>query len=48
MPSTAGVTIHDAVTVKLNGSGEILHIVNDRGAAVTVNGQAQYLVTYPQ
>ncbi len=47
VPSAAGVTIHDAVTVKLNGSGEIVHIVNNTGTAATVNGQAQYLVTYP-
>jgi hypothetical protein len=34
VPVTPGVRIRDAVSVFLNGDGEITHVVNDKGAAV--------------
>lgn len=49
VPNRAGVGIHDAGTVWLNGSGEITHVINGTGAAVN-KGYADKLspvVTYP-
>jgi hypothetical protein len=46
VPNVVGVTIHDAVSVLLNGSGQITHIVDNAGTLASVSGKPQYLVTY--
>lgn len=49
VPDKSGVTIHDAGTVWLNGSGSITHVINGTGAAVN-SGYADKLspvVLYP-
>ena len=48
VPDTAGVTLHDILTVSLGGNGTISHIVNNSGA--TAQGTATVpvnLVSYP-
>lgn len=47
VPNAPGVKVNDAVTVVLNGSGSITHIVNGAGPAAVKNGGAVYLTTYP-
>jgi hypothetical protein len=47
VPDTSGVTLHDSLTVFLNGNGGIDHVVNDTGAAVDNTNQVTNLVTYP-
>ncbi len=47
VPDTSGVTLHDVLTVFLNGSGGIDHVVNDTGAAVNNTNQVTNIVTYP-
>ncbi len=47
VPDTPGVTLHDSLTVFLNGNGGIDHVVNDTGAAVDNTNQVTNLVTYP-
>jgi len=47
VPVTAGVVLHDILTVFLNGDGGIDHVVNDTGAAVNSTNQVTNIVTYP-
>jgi hypothetical protein len=47
VPNTAGVKLHDVLTVFLNGNGGIEHVVNDTGAAVNSSNQVTNLVSYP-
>jgi hypothetical protein len=46
-PNTAGVTIHHACSVFLNGNGEITHIVNNIGAAAKSGSTKQTVTEYP-
>ena len=45
IPST--VELHDILTVFLNGSGGIDHVVNNTGAAVNSTNQVTNIVDYP-
>lgn len=47
VPVTAGVVLHDILTVFLSGNGGIDHVVNDTGAAVNSSNQVTNIVTYP-
>jgi hypothetical protein len=47
VPVTAGVKLHDILTVFLNGNGGIDHVVNDTGAAVNSTNQVTNIVSYP-
>ncbi len=47
VPVTAGVKLHDILTVFLNGNGGIDHVVNDTRAAVDATNQETNLVSYP-
>jgi hypothetical protein len=47
VPDPPGVQLHDLLTVFLNGSGGIDHVVNDTGAAVSSSNQVTNLVSYP-
>ena len=47
VPVTPGVQLHDILTVFLNGSGGIDHVVNDTGAAVNSTNQVTNIVNYP-
>jgi hypothetical protein len=47
VPDVAGVTLHDVLTVFLNGNGGIDHVINDTGAAVNSTNQVTNIVTYP-
>jgi hypothetical protein len=47
VPVTTGVKLHDILTVFLNGSGGIDHVVNDTGAAVNSTNQVTNVVSYP-
>jgi len=47
VPVTAGVQLHDILTVFLNGNGGIDHVVNDTGAAVNSSNQVTNVVSYP-
>jgi hypothetical protein len=42
-PVAPGVRIRDAVSVFLSGSGEIRHVVNDKGAAANASSYISYL-----
>ncbi len=48
VPDTAGVKMHDLLTVSLNGAGTIDHVINGVGEAVTPTHQGpSYVVSYP-
>lgn len=47
VPDSPGVKLSDVLTVFLNGSGGIDHVVNDIGAAVNASNQVTNLVSYP-
>jgi hypothetical protein len=47
VPVTAGVKLHDILTVYLTGFGGIDHVVNDTGAAVNATNQVTNIVSYP-
>jgi hypothetical protein len=47
VPVTAGVKLHDILTVFLNGNGGIDHVVNDTGARVDSTNQVTNIVSYP-
>jgi hypothetical protein len=47
VPVTSAVDLHDILTVFLNGSGGIDHVVNDTGAAVNGTNQVTNIVDYP-
>jgi hypothetical protein len=48
VPVTAGVRLHDLLTVEL-GAGTLDHVVNDTGAPVTsaAVGVPSFVVSYP-
>ena len=45
-PVAKGVLLNDMVTVKLNGSGQITHIVNSTGPTASSDGTPEYLVSF--
>jgi len=48
VPDTAGVKMHDLLTVSLNGAGTIDHVINGIGAPVTPTHQGPtYVLSYP-
>ncbi len=47
VPVVPGLQLHDILTVFLNGSGGIDHVVNDTGAAVNNTNQVSNVVSYP-
>lgn len=47
VPVTSGVKLHSILTVFLNGSGGIDHVVNDTGAAVNNTNQVTNIVSFP-
>ena len=49
VPNTPGVTIHDAGTVFLNGSGSITHVIDNTGNSVSSANAGSFspVVTYP-
>ena len=47
VPVTAGLQLHDLLTISLNYAGIIDHVVNDTGAATPPNTIPVYLVSYP-
>ncbi len=48
VPGTAGVRLHDLLTVSLNGAGTIDHVVDDTGGPVTPTRLGpSTVVTYP-
>ena len=48
VPDTAGVKMHDLLTVSLNGAGTIDHVINGIGAPVTPTHQGpSYVLSYP-
>jgi len=49
VPKVNGVSIHDAGTVFLNGSGQILHVIDGVGATVSKSnaGKLSPVVVYP-
>ncbi|MCU1314114.1 MAG: hypothetical protein JWM54_1871, partial [Acidobacteriaceae bacterium] len=46
VPNVTGIAVHDAVTVFLNGSGSITHVVNTSGASVQSGAKPSYLTSY--
>ena len=49
VPAVSGVSIHDAGTVWLNGSGSITHVINGIGVAANsaYRDKVSPVVTYP-
>ena len=49
VPDTPGVTVQDAGTVFLNGSGQITHVINGTGPTANKqnDGQLQPVVSFP-
>jgi hypothetical protein len=47
VPVTPTVTLHDLLTVFLNGYGGIDHVINDTGAPVNNTNQVTNIVSYP-
>lgn len=46
VPDVEGVVLHNTVTVKLNGNGQITHVINDQGTAVTGSGNTAQIIEY--
>ncbi|MFQ9516455.1 MAG: sialidase [Eubacterium sp.] len=46
VPDVEGVALHNVVTVKLNGQGQITHVVNDQGQEVTRAGNTARVMEY--
>ena len=46
IPNKAGVEIRNIVTVKLNGQGQITHVINDKGDSVTSSGDTARIQSY--
>jgi hypothetical protein len=47
VPTTAGVKFHDMVTTVLGGAGNINHIIDNSGAAVTASHNHETLTSFP-
>lgn len=45
-PIAKSVVLNDMVTVKLNGSGQITHVVNSTGPTASTSGTPEYLVSF--
>ncbi len=45
-PNKEGVKLNNTVTVKLNGNGQITHVINDQGDAVTRAGNTGRIMEY--
>lgn len=45
-PDREGVALHNTVTVKLNGQGQITHVINDSGYPVMYSGNTGRIVEY--
>lgn len=46
IPDAKGVALHNTVTVKLNGNGQITHVINDEGNAVAGAGDTSKIMEY--
>ena len=46
VPDKKGIKLHNTCTVKLNGQGKILHIINNEGDATENGGQACRIMEY--
>lgn len=46
LPDKEGVALHNTVTVKLNGKGQITHVINNQGDAVTGSGNTAHIKLY--
>ncbi|MCI9617873.1 MAG: hypothetical protein HFG31_07725 [Eubacterium sp.] len=46
VPDKKGVKLHNTCTVKLNGNGKILHVINDKGDATEFGGNASRIMEY--
>lgn len=46
VPDKEGIKLHNTCTVKLNGQGKILHIINNEGSATEFGGQACRIMEY--
>ena len=46
IPNKDGVEIRNIVTVKLNGQGQITHVINDKGDSVTSSGDTARIQSY--
>lgn len=46
VPDVEGVKLHNIVTVKLNGQGQVTHVVNGVGDAVTKSGNTSRVMEY--
>lgn len=46
IPDKKDVFIHHMVTVKLNGNGQITHVINDKGNEVTGAGNTAHIIDY--
>ena len=46
IPDKDGVEIRNIVTVKLNGQGQITHVINDKGDSVTSSGDTARIQSY--
>ena len=47
VPNTAGVKLHDLLTVSLGDVGTITHVINNTGAATPTNTTPSDVVSYP-
>ena len=46
VPDKKGIKLHNTCTVKLNGQGKILHVINNEGDATENGGQACRIMEY--
>lgn len=46
IPDKKGIALHNVVTVKLNGHGQITHVINGQGDAVTGGGDTAHIKLY--
>ena len=46
VPDKEGVSLHNVVTVKLTGKGQITHVINNQGDSVTGGGNTAHIKSY--
>ena len=46
VPDKEGVSLHNVVTVKLTGKGQITHVINNQGDSVTEGGNTAHIKLY--
>ena len=46
VPDKEGVSLHNVVTVKLTGKGQITHVINNQGDSVTEGGNTAHIKSY--